>query len=220
MPLHSKLHKLQTLVKRKREVLDTARAAGAEHRELRCLRRNLARCTQRRNKLRDKRTRHILLQRQRILQARQQSSHRCKKTPKIATWNTCGLRAVYAINTPAKIKCFIHSMLEYKWGCIAMTDLRGRDGTLEFHHVGRPWTLKTHQRVGFLLDDVWTQWWRQDNAPQRIFTDRVGDVKGKGKGKGQGRGRGAKGRGRQNSRDRSPRSLCVVNPPNPPAEGA
>ena len=37
---------------------------------------------------------------------------------------------------------------------------------------------------------------RQDNAPQRIFTDRVGEVKGKGKGKGEGRGRGAKGRGR------------------------
>jgi len=57
--------------------------------------------------------------------------------------------------------------------------------------------------VSHVLLQIIGQKFRQDNAPQRIFTDRVGDVKGKGKGKGQGRGRGAKGRGRQNNRDRS-----------------
>ena len=164
MPIRSKLHKWQARVNRKREVLNTARAAGAEARELRCLRRNLSRCTQRRNVLRHKRTRHIRLQRQRILQAQQQSSHRCKSKPKIATWNTRGLGAIHAANTPAKIKCFIHSMLEYKWGCKAVTDLRGLDGTLEFHQAGRSWTLITHQRVGFLLDDVWTQWWQEGQS--------------------------------------------------------
>ena len=173
MPMRSKLHKWQARVNRKREVLNTARAAGAEVRELRCLRRNLSRCTQRRNVLRDKRTRHILLQRQRILQAQQQGSHRCKNKPKIATWNTRGLGAIHATNTPAKIKCFIHSMLEYNWGCVAVTDLRGNDGTLEFQHTGRSWTLITHQRVGFLLDDVWTQWWQEGQSKLYPNGDRV-----------------------------------------------
>lgn len=55
-------------------------------------------------------------------------------------------------------------MLEYKWGCIAVTDLRGLDGTLEFHQAGRSCALITHQRVGFLLDDVWTQWWQEGQS--------------------------------------------------------
>lgn len=54
-----------------------------------------------------------------------------------------------------------------------MTDLRGADGTLEFQHVGRSWTLITHQRVGFLLDDVWTQWWQEGRSKLYPNGDRV-----------------------------------------------
>ena len=72
------------------------------------------------------------------------------------------------------------------------------------HRVPIPITMR-HSHSGLMVSHVLLQIigqkFRQDNAPQRIFTDRVGDVKGKGKGRGT--GRGAKGRGRQNNRDRS-----------------
>ena len=66
-----------------------------------------------------------------------------------------------------KMHCIIHRLIIQKWGCIALTDLKGPAGTYDIKYMGRTWTIIVQDKVGFLLDDAWTNWWRQGGG--RIY---------------------------------------------------
>ena len=173
MPLSTKITQWKRRVKRKRSCLESAQQAGAPATQVRNMRRALHRAQSRRNTLLRKHTRYILMQRIFKVRAQAQSLRQLQVSPRIATWNTRGLGAPYAPNTQMKIQCFIHRMILQKWGCMALTDLKGPDGVREYTFSGRTWILITHKKVGFLLNDVWTQWWREGQAKLFPQGDRV-----------------------------------------------
>ena len=43
-------------------------------------------------------------------------------------------------------------MIIQKWGCIALTDLKGPAGTYDIKYMGRTWTIIVQDKVGFLLE--------------------------------------------------------------------
>ncbi len=54
-----------------------------------------------------------------------------------------------------------------------LTDVKGETETREFKVAGRTWTLIIRGRVGFLLEDVWTEWWKAGGSRTYASGDRV-----------------------------------------------
>ena len=151
-----------------------AKQAGAPRQALRMLARSLALKRLQWHKARGKRQLYLATQQQkklRLIQARQRA---WKHGLTFATWNTRGLGAREGQYPAAvKIKCFIHRMIAQNWGCIACTDLKGPTGTRDFQVMGRTWTLITRGKVGFLLEDIWADWWRSGGSVSYASGDRV-----------------------------------------------
>ena len=59
-------------------------------------------------------------------------------------------------------------MIIQHWGCIVLTDTQGPDTIREFSYHGRQWTIIQRGRVAFLLEDIWTTWWKSGGA--RIYS--------------------------------------------------
>lgn len=161
-------------VQRKRAAYTAAQQAGASQRALRHLKRSYQRSRQHWVKQRSKRTFQILAQVRRK-QAQVQQRHKAwKQGLKFATWNTRGLGARQGAYAPElKIKCFIQRMIRQNWGGLVLTDVKGETETREFKVAGRIWTLIVRGRIGFLLEDVWTEWWRSGGSRTYASGDRV-----------------------------------------------
>lgn len=161
-------------VQRKRAAYTAAQQAGASQRALRHLKRSYQRSRQHWVKQRSKRTFQILAQVRRK-QAQIQQRHKAwKQGLKFATWNTRGLGARQGAYAPElKIKCFIQRMIRQNWGGLVLTDVKGETETREFKVAGRIWTLIVRGRIGFLLEDVWTEWWRSGGSRTYASGDRV-----------------------------------------------
>ena len=174
MPSRSKVRRCAQRATAASQKLQQAKQAGTPRKTLRLLARSLAFKRKQWHKARSKRCFYILTQRHKTLRSIHTRQRAWKHGITFATWNTRGLGAREG-QYPAvvKVKCFFHRMIEQNWGCIACTDLKGPEGTREFKALGRTWTLITRGRVGFLLDDVWADWWRQGGSVTYASGDRV-----------------------------------------------
>ena len=85
---------------------------------------------------------------------------------RLATWNTRGLGAVSGyINQELKIQCFLSRMVVQRWGLVTLTDLSFReDGVRTYRCRGSTWYLVVRQKVGFLMSEVWWNWWQSGGA--------------------------------------------------------
>ena len=114
------------------------------------------------HRAKQRKTRHI---RFRMLQ--QQQEHReCLREWRMATWNTRGLGATTGyINQELKIQCILTRMAIQRWGLITLTDLMFRDdGVRTYRPRGKTWYLVHRQKVGFLMSEVWWNWWQAGGA--------------------------------------------------------
>ena len=174
MPSGSKVRQSATRVAVASQKYQQARQAGTPRKTLRHLARSLAFKRKQWHKTRSKRRFYLPTQRNKTLNSIHTRQRAWEHGLTFAAWNTRGLGAREG-QYPAvvKVKCFIHRMIEQNWGCIACTDLKGPEGTREFKVLGRTWTLITRGRVGFLLEDVWADWWRQGGSITYASGDRV-----------------------------------------------
>ena len=100
---------------------------------------------------------------------------------RMETWSHlfCHLEYTRARRARGPIPCRSEDQMLYsqndcsKLGRIARTDLKGPTGTRDFQVMGRTWTLITRGRVGFLLEDVWADWWCLGGSVSYASGDRV-----------------------------------------------
>ena len=123
---------------------------------------------------RSKRTLYVRLQRRHLQKTKMSRLKAWQQGLRFATWNSRGLGAPSGKYPPElKVKCFIRRMQIQQWGCVVLTDVKGTTGTREFWYEGRSWTLVTRGRIGFLLEDVWADWWRQGGSITYSLSDRT-----------------------------------------------
>ena len=88
---------------------------------------------------------------------------RCNTSIRMATWNMRGLGVTGGeTDQEIKVKVLLTRMAEQQWDIVCLTDLQfPEDGIREYHFGGREWFLLVRGMVGFLLSDVWYDWWEQ-----------------------------------------------------------
>ena len=88
---------------------------------------------------------------------------RCNTSIRMATWNMRGLGVTGGeTDQELKVKVLLTRMAEQQWDIVCLTDLQfPEDGIREYHFGGREWFLLVRGMVGFLLSDVWYDWWEQ-----------------------------------------------------------
>ena len=169
-----KAQRTRRKLRRKFAAYTAAQQAGASPRALRHSKRSCQRSRQQWVKQRSKRTFQILAQIRRRQDQIQQRRRAWTRGLKFATWNTRGLGARQGAHAPElKVKCFIHHMIRQNWGGLVLMDVKGETETREFKVAGRTWTLIIRGRVGFLLEDVWTEWWKAGGSRTYASGDRV-----------------------------------------------
>ena len=140
----------------------------------RALGRKVARVRKQVRKVKQHKTRHI-----RIRMFQQQQEHReWQREWRMATWNTRGLGATTGyINQELKIQCLLTRMALQRWGLITLTDLMFREnGVRTYRHRGKSWYLVHRQQVGFLMSEVWWNWWQAGGAVVYQKSSRVAAI--------------------------------------------
>ena len=161
--------RLAEALRRKIHDLKHSLSVAVQHnqgrRTIRKLRRRMSLASRQWRKLKSRRTRLLCHQSRVRTSTRLARLRSCQTFPKLATWNTRGLRPdSTSPGMEVKMKCIIQRMVLQKWGCLVLTDVKGPDGLKEYRYLGRTWYFFTQGRVGFLLEDIWHTWWTEGGS--------------------------------------------------------
>ena len=176
MPQHLKY--LRGRVTARVRQLQAAQSAGANAQELRHIRRALARNRKTWKRAKRLRTARVQQAQRRTQATRTEREKDHKRNIRLATWNTRGLGSRHSEhNQEMKLKCFIHRMVQQRWGCLVLTDLKYAGDQVRSCAVqGGTWTLVVRQQVGFLLSDTWREWWEEGGSRTYSGGSRVAGI--------------------------------------------